>query len=810
MKQIFNLAAAIIVATSITATAAIPDGYYNNAENKTKQALLTALHNIIYSHTKISYDDLWAAYSTTDTGSDGYYIDMYSTVKFTYADKCGNYSAVGDCVNREHSFPKSWWGETKDEKYSDIFHLYPTDGYVNNQRSNYPFGVCANGTYLPATSKGRPLGKKGTSTYEGYNGIVFEPDDIYKGDFARTYFYMATCYNHQIAGWGNNSDMLAGNSYPVFTDWALNMLLEWNRLDPVSEKETKRNDAAYALQNNRNPFIDHPELAEYIWGNKMGENWTSTAGSEPNPVLTAPSHGTIIDFGTLAVNTTKQLSVIVKGQDLSSNLTLSTSNSAFTLSTTTVTAADANAGTIVTITYHAPSTAQASAGTLTISSEEVNSTTVSLKGQSVTGIPAQPATEISTSSFQANWTDVGFGDNYTLTVYKSDGTTPVSGYPVTVTAAHETYLVTGLEANTKYYYKLTCGDVTSNVIEVTTLEPATILSIQTSGDFVLTGIKNGLNPVLEAQVYTEYVEEDIDLTVSGNFEISLDKRNWSQQLTIDKDGETFYLRFQSVAVAGTFEGLLTASTATLSGATQEIEGIVLNDEATTVMEDWEGCSTGGYWNNEVQGHAYKWNFSNAGIYGDSGDKFNGTRSCRFGKNNNSSIEMAEDFTGGANKFTFKAAPFGSDNNADITVSYSVDGGENWIPIQKFTITSASTKAGALNEYSTPTLNIYSDVRFKLQQSTGSRVNIDDIRIEGIDPTTAINTIIAQPQDINWDAVATARGIIINSSKAQDFEIYNLDAKLMNRCHVNSSTIITLPAGIYVVVSGNHSKKVIVK
>lgn len=810
MKQIFNLAAAIIIATSITATAAIPDGYYNNAENKTKQALLTALHNIIYSHTKISYDDLWAAYSTTDTGSDGYYIDMYSTVKFTYADKCGNYSAVGDCVNREHSFPKSWWGETKDEKYSDIFHLYPTDGYVNNQRSNYPFGVCANGTYLPATSKGRPLGKKGTSTYEGYNGIVFEPDDIYKGDFARTYFYMATCYNHQIAGWGNNSDMLAGNSYPVFTDWALNMLLEWNRLDPVSEKETKRNDAAYALQNNRNPFIDHPELAEYIWGNKMGENWTSTAGSEPNPVLTAPSHGTIIDFGTLAVNTTKQLSVTVKGQDLSSNLTLSTSNSAFTLSTTTVTAADANAGTIVTITYHAPSTAQASAGTLTISSEEISSTTVSLKGQSVTGIPAQAATEISTSSFQANWTDVGFGDNYTLTVYKSDGTTPVSGYPVTVTAAHETYLVTGLEANTKYYYKLTCGNVISNVIEVTTLEPATILSIQTSGDFVLTGIKNGLNPVLEAQVYTEYVEEDIDLTVSGNFEISLDKRNWSQQLTIDKDGETFYIRFQSVAVAGTFEGLLTASTATLSGATQEIEGTVLNDEATTEMEDWEGCNNNtGYLNQDFQGHAYNWHFFNAGIYAQSGqDYFNGSRACRLGNNSNSAIYMVEDKEDGLSKVSFMAAPFGGDDAATITLSYSTDGGVNWTDVQDFTI--AKARGGSLTQYTSLTLSVTGDVRIKLQQKSGKRVNIDDIELTGYAPTTAINTIIAQPQDINWDAVATARGIIITSSKAQDFEIYNLDAKLMNRCHVNSSTIITLPAGIYVVVSGNHSKKVIVK
>ncbi|MBR5640121.1 MAG: endonuclease [Muribaculaceae bacterium] len=802
IKSLLTIAAMALAAMS--SSAAVPDGYYNNAENKTQQGLLTALYNIIHSHTKISYDGLWDAYTSTDTGSDGYYIDMYSTAKYTSSNQCGNYSSVGDCVNREHSFPKSWWGSNKDEKYSDIFHLYPTDGYVNNQRSNYPFGVCANGTRVPDANGAHALGKKGTSTYEGYSGIVFEPDDIYKGDFARTYFYMATCYNNQIANW--NSDMLAGNNYPVFTTWAINMLLEWNRLDPVSEKEINRNDSAYKLQGNRNPYIDHPELAEYIWGNQMGNNWTSTAGSTPNPVLISPSQGTIIDFGALAINSSKQLTIEIKGNDLSEDLSLSTTNSDFTLSTNTITAADANAGTTITITYNAPATAQLSAGTLGISSSEV-SENVSMTAQAVDGIPAQAATEISTSSFQANWTNVGFGTNYTLTVMDANNSV-VSGYPVTVTASHETYLVTGLNANTKYYYQLSCGDITSNVIEVTTLEPATILSIQTSGDFMLSCIRGEESPVLTAQVYTEYVEEDIELTISGNFEISLDKLNWTQQLNVDKDGETFYIRFQSTDMTGTFDGILTASTATLSGATQEIEGIIYNDEMVTAMEDWEGCATGGYWTKEVQGSLFKWYFSNAGIWGDAGDKFNGQQSCRFGKNNNSAIYMTEDFEDGASQFTFKAAPFGTDASAVITVSYSVDGGTTWTEIQDFTITSA--KAGALNEYSTPTLNILGDVRFKIQQSSGSRVNIDDIEITSADTSTAISILADETGQLNWDAVAVTGGIVINSEKAQNFEIYNLDAKLMNKCHVGSATFVTMPAGIYIVVNGNHSKKIIVK
>lgn len=805
MRTKISIVIAAMAMVAVTATAQIPNGYYNNAENKTKQDLLTALYGIIHNHTKIDYDDLWDAYSTTDTGSDGYYIDMYSTAKYTASNKCGNYNSVGDCVNREHSFPKSWWGSNKDEKYSDIFHLYPTDGYVNNQRSNYPFGVCANGTRLPDANGAHALGKKGTSTYEGYSGIVFEPDDIYKGDFARTYFYMATCYNNQIANW--NSDMLAGNSYPVFTTWAINMLLEWHRLDPVSEKEINRNNAAYLKQNNRNPFIDHPELAEYIWGNQMGNNWTSDAGSEPNPVLTAPSQGSIINFGSVAINATKQLTIEVKGNDLSENLTLSTTSNAFTVSTSTITAAAANAGTTITVTYHAPATATTSTAALVITSNEV-SARVSLTAQAVSGIPAQPATEVSTSSFQANWTDVGIATNYTLTVLESDGQTVVDGYPVAVTAAHQTYLVTGLQPSTKYYYKLSSGNITSNVVEVTTLDPATILSIQTSGDFLLTCFRGQYNPVLEAQVYTEYVTEDIELTVSGNFEISLDKYNWSQQLTIDKDGETFYLRFHNIDEVGTYDGLLTASTATLSGATQEVKGIIYSDVIESVIEDWEGCTTGGYWNKEVQGNQFKWQFNNAGIWGDSGDHFNGALSCRFGKNSTSSIYMLEDFEGGASKFSFKAAPFGSDASAVITVSYSIDGGAHWTEVEDFTVTS--TKAGALTEYSTPTLNIVGSVRFKLQQSQGSRVNIDDIKIEGADPATIIDVVTDPQQGLAWDAVSTPGGIIIKSPQALNFEIYNLDAKLVKQCYVNSASLITLPPGIYIVVNGSYSRKVIVK
>ena len=505
----------------------------------------------------------------------------------------------------------------------------------------------------------------------------------------------------------------------------------------------------------------------------------------------------------MAINTSKQVTITVKGKDLSKELALSVTNSAFILNKSSITAATANAGTTLTITYNAPATAQNTAATLIITSDEV-STRVPLTAQTVSGIPAQAASEITQSSFQANWTNVGGATSYTLSVLEADGTTMVNGYPVSVNASDEAYLVTGLNANSKYYYRLSGGSMTSNVIEVTTLDNASIISLQTAESFTLTGMVGTLNPVLEALVYTEWVEEDIELTVSGNFEISLDKQNWSQALTIDKDGETFYIRFKSIDQAGEFDGILSASTLTLSGATEEITGVILSNEQESVIEDWEGCTTGGYWDKEVQGHLYLWRFNNAGIWNQTSDKYHGTLSCRFGKNSTSSITMLEDKENGVSMVSFWAAKFGSDANAIITLSYSADGGQHWVEIEDFNINSTE-----LTQYTSRNLNVPGDVRIRLQQVEGARLNIDDIEITDFTTATIID-IVKDKQSLTWDAYCSKGNLIIESDNAQRFEIYNLEAKLVKKMRTNGRTSISLPAGIYVVVSGNHSKKVIIK
>ena len=249
-------------------TLAQPEGYYSSADGKSGEELQLVLHEIVDGHTVLSYSALWSAVQTTDKKADGTVWDMYSdrpggTPPYTYtfvSDQCGNYSGEGSCYNREHSFPRSWFSDAS-PMYTDLFHIYPTDGYVNGQRGNYPFGE----TDAPQWTS-QNGSKRGPCSVNGYTGTVFEPIDEYKGDFARTYFYMAVRYYKDDSGWPG-SPMVDGAQ---LKPWAKEMMVQWHNEDPVSEKETGRNDAVYALQGNRNPFIDRPEFVGLMYG---GENF---------------------------------------------------------------------------------------------------------------------------------------------------------------------------------------------------------------------------------------------------------------------------------------------------------------------------------------------------------------------------------------------------------------------------------------------------------------------------------------------------------------------------------------------------------
>lgn len=314
----------------VSLLAQIPAGYYNSAEGKNEAQLKTALCQIISSHTVVSYTQLWNVFRITDLRSDGYLWDIYSECNFLPGEnQCARSTYMCGCVNREHSFPKSWWGgATNVPMYSDIFHIYPVDSRVNGQRSNYPYGECAYGTVIDPGA----LGRLGTSTFSGYTGKVFEPIDEYKGDLARTYFYMVTRYESDLPTWPG-SPQLNGTVYPAFSDWSISLLLEWNRRDSVSSKETDRNNKIYTnYQHNRNPFIDHPELAEYIWGDKKNENWYTTSSINttklvfeltPNP---ASDQVHVKTEKNLSYKIFSQTGQLIKSGSLNPNESISTKN----------------------------------------------------------------------------------------------------------------------------------------------------------------------------------------------------------------------------------------------------------------------------------------------------------------------------------------------------------------------------------------------------------------------------------------------------------------------------------------------------
>jgi len=278
MKQKITLFTLLL---SCMVFAQIPAGYYNTATG-TGYVLKTQLYNIIKGHTDRGYDGLYDTYQTSDKDNyyenDGTVLDMYSerpssSDPYNYSlgstQRCGSYLIEGDCYNREHIVPQSVFNEAP-PMVSDAHHIPPTDGKVNGYRSNYPHGMVGTLDNPPATisnptQNGSKLGNGLNTGYSaGYTGVVFEPIDEFKGDIARMYLYFATRYENVVAGY--NYDMFNHTSNQVFTNTFKSILLAWHAQDGVSQREIDRNNAIYARQGNRNPYIDHPEYVDLVWG----------------------------------------------------------------------------------------------------------------------------------------------------------------------------------------------------------------------------------------------------------------------------------------------------------------------------------------------------------------------------------------------------------------------------------------------------------------------------------------------------------------------------------------------------------------
>lgn len=284
MKKTLSL---ILFSAALTASAAIPAGYYNVLNGKKAADLKEAAKSLAAGHTVIKYgEDTWNAFELTDAIMvDGRlaWRDMYSNEIVWVATGHGS-------LNIEHSVPKSWWGGTVNDAYQDLFHLNPSNPSANNRKSNWPLGEISSVSWTNGlTTLGSPNAFTG-----GGAKTVFEPADRYKGDFARAYFYVFTTYDaldwDEETAWMYMPDDWA---YPTLQEWAVKMLLDWAENDPVDSEELARNEAIYGLQGNRNPYIDIPSLARYVWGDKKGEAFSASGLKDPVPVNrpSAPSFG---------------------------------------------------------------------------------------------------------------------------------------------------------------------------------------------------------------------------------------------------------------------------------------------------------------------------------------------------------------------------------------------------------------------------------------------------------------------------------------------------------------------------------------
>lgn len=349
------LFSAVVLAAGATYT----DGYYNRMDGLKREALKAAAKECVSAHRTLVYTDLPTYWQYSDVYPqlvDGCkrWWEMYSNeVYLIESVQTARQSFSANKMQREHAVPKSWWKSGGSVEYtpaySDMWNLFPSDGPANQAKLNYPLGPT---TGNPSFNNGVTKVGSVVDGYGGGSGKVFEPADEYKGDFARAYFYMAVVYDD--LPWCVNYMYQADSQWPTLKPWAYEMLLQWSRLDPVSQKEIDRNDAVEECQGNRNPFVDFPELAEYIWGTRVNDVFylSEQGGSVTPPItgdpeLTAPVNGSSVDFGQVAVGNSINGVVVIEGSNLTSSLSVriaGTDKNLFVPEITSIPAVNVNQG----------------------------------------------------------------------------------------------------------------------------------------------------------------------------------------------------------------------------------------------------------------------------------------------------------------------------------------------------------------------------------------------------------------------------------------------------------------------------------
>ena len=278
-----------------TIAKAQPVGYYNGTEGKIGDELKTALNEIVSHHVDFSYGFSKYIINYSDADPD----NPNNVILFYLQDSrdADNYGTGGDFINREHVWAKSHGNFTdKMPMYSDTHNLRPADASVNEDRGNKDFdNIQPNGNQNPE------------ALYCYYTDSTWEPGPLTKGQVARILFYMATRYE------GNDGEIdlslvRHNHTYPDPLHGNLNALLQWNKEYPPSDFERRRNERLYRIQQNRNPFVDHPEFADFIWDNKTPDD-INFSNFSMNPAYPIPGEQVSIAVDISGSKTVNQVSL---------------------------------------------------------------------------------------------------------------------------------------------------------------------------------------------------------------------------------------------------------------------------------------------------------------------------------------------------------------------------------------------------------------------------------------------------------------------------------------------------------------------
>ncbi len=716
--------------------------YYRKAEGLRGTQLKEALHDLIQPSYVLAYGGgvgkTWTGFWYTDQMENMQVRDRYSNVvRYLNPDM----SAVNN-MNIEHIWANSWWGHIKNNAYCDLFNLYPADATANGRKSNNPIGI-VDGT-VSYTNGVTKVGK--SSSYRADSLITaWEPADQWKGDFARTYFYMATCYSHMTSLWTTTEGLLTvdPNSPLLMRPWVYNLMLEWAEADPLDEIEQQRCDAIYEIQGNRNPFVDYPELCYYIWGNKSDEQFYCS--EEHGAEIFVPAASEEIDFGLHPLSRPFSAKVQVRGRGLNEGASLAVTDEYFTLDKATLSANEIHEGTDVSISVTPTEEGTYTTMLLLEGSGYVQQTPLTVSF--VDGIPAYPATDVvcavSSRRFNANWMNYQPDATYTLNVYTKDA----NGQPKTFgtyTTTDTTYQVKNVQASTTYYYKVSIikdgqPTINSNEVKVEMPEVAPVFSVSTE-DIAFTATPGKPSAPAQVSVTAMAVPKYVmEVSTSAPFEISSDGETWSQELTLKGQNVSFFVRFGEGIEEGDYEGEVIVST---EGMDDKVISVSCNVDATkSFFEDFETGTKGGYAAAEVTCNAATWEMSNALLAGDDNalDK-KCVRMKGYVKTGSTittpaHIMMTTDKVNGCDSLWFYAGSYGNDTGVKMTVSYSVDAGKTWTNVV------TSLPVAEMKRYGYK-INMDGNIRLKFEsENTGNkRVNIDNVQMSDWEDPTSIQDL----------------------------------------------------------------------